>query len=326
MTARKNLPYEIADVPFTRAESIAHGVAAGRMRGSDIEHPFHSIHRPAGLPSTLEWQCRAFALRMSEFQAFSHHTAASLYGLPIPLYLQDAAALQVTVRSGSPPEGRGVSGFTLSPGLWDARELVHADPQGHDLFALPVLAPALVWAQLGSSLDADDLVAVGDALVTGNEPLCTLKELSQQTATWRGRRGVRAMARALPHIRVGPLSRPESLQRLQLVRAGFPEPDINVVVTDRNGSAIAMADEVWPEFRTLVEYEGDGHRTSKGKFRSDITRVERYADGDWFALRSHADDVFDDPNPFMERLWRRLRARGWRPQHREPRRIAGARP
>jgi very-short-patch-repair endonuclease len=74
----------------------------------------------------------------------------------------------------------------------------------------------------------------------------------------------------------------------------------------------------------LVEYEGDGHRTSRGKFRSDITRVEEYADGGWFALRAQADDVFADPNPFLGRLGRRLERRGWR-NPRELRQVVGAR-
>ncbi|MDJ0334673.1 hypothetical protein QMG83_05500 [Salinibacterium sp. G-O1] len=205
------------------------------------------------------------------------------------------------------------------------RPFVHRDHQNHDLFELPVLAPAVVWAQLAQSLDEDDLVAMADALVAGADPVCTMQELRVQTLAWRGRRGARAMLRAIDNVRVGSLSRPESLQRLQLVRAGIPEPRLNVTVADLHGVDIAMADEVWPEFRTLVEYEGDGHRASRGKFRSDITRVERYADGEWFALRSHADDVFGDPNPFIGRLWRRLVARGWRPGLREPRHIAPAR-
>jgi hypothetical protein len=205
------------------------------------------------------------------------------------------------------------------------RPFVHVDHQNFDLFELPVLAPALVWAQLAPLLDEDDLVAVADAMVTGPDPLCTIPVLRAQVMAWSDRRGARALARAIDRVRTGSLSRPESLQRLQLVRAGIPEPELNVTVTDRSGNDIAMADEVWVEFRTIVEYEGDVHRTSRGKFRSDITRVERFADGDWFALRSHADDVFGDPNPFVGRLWRRLVARGWSPHRREPRHIVAAR-
>ena len=129
---------------------------------------------------------------------------------------------------------------------------------------------------------------------------------------------------ALDRVRVGSLSRPESLQRLQLVRAGLPEPELNVRVQDRRGRLISMADLVWREYRTLIEYEGDGHRTSRTKFRSDITRGERYADGDWFPMRSHAGDVFGDPNDLIRRVSRRLRSRGWDSRG-ELRQVAAAR-
>lgn len=273
----------------------------------------------------MAWRCRAYLLRMAGDAAFSHVTAAALYGLPLPAYAS-AELVHVTRPTGSrPPEGRGVAGHELSPEQWMTRPFLHRDPENFDLFELPVLAPDLVWAQLAASLDEDDLVAVGDALVSGSAPLCTIDDLRAQALAWRGRRGARVMAGAVGLVRVGSLSRPESLQRLQLMRAGIPEPQLNVIVTDLLGSQIAMADAVWDEFRTLVEYEGDGHRTSRGKFRSDITRIERYADGEWFALRSHAGDVFGDPNPFIGRLWRRLVARGWHPRRREPRHIAPAR-
>ena len=120
------------------------------------------------------------------------------------------------------------------------------------------------------------------------------------------------MADAVGSVRVGPLSRPESLQRLQLVRAGVPEPALNVRVEDRAGRLISMADLSWPEYRVLLEYEGDGHRTSRTKFLSDMTRGENYADGGWFPMRSHAGYVFGNPNELTRRVARRLSERGWR--------------
>ena len=124
---------------------------------------------------------------------FSHQTAASILGLPLPIFAQGAMTLHVTVRSGSVPEGNGVRGFELSSDLWRSQEFVYFDRRNYDLFALPVLAPAVVWAQLASTLDSDDLVALGDAMVTGSDPLCSLAELREETRRWTGRRGVRAM-------------------------------------------------------------------------------------------------------------------------------------
>jgi hypothetical protein len=325
VTSRPDLPVELRGVPFTRALSVLRGVSPGRLRATDISHPFHGVHRERRSPDSLAWHCRANLLRLPHDAAFSHSTAAGLYNLPIPAYARSPLVHVTRPAGGRPPEGRGVAGHELSKELWITRPFVHIDHQNFDLFELPVLAPSLVWAQLATLLDEDDLVAVADALVTGSDPLCTIRMLRAQVVAWRDKRGSKRLARAIGQVRKGPLSRPESLQRLQLVRSGIPEPELNVTVTDRGGNAIAMADEVWAEFRTLVEYEGDGHRTSRGRFRSDISRVERFADGDWFALRSQVDDVFGDPNPFVGRLWRRLVAHGWHPARREPSQIAAAR-
>ena len=107
--------------------------------------------------------------------------------------------------------------------------------------------------------------------------------------------------------------------------AGIPEPEVNIVVTDTSGRYIHMADLVWRQFRVLVEYEGDDHRTSKRVFRRDIRRFEHYVDANWSAIRSVAPDIFEDPNDFVSRVWRRLVKRGWQPKRREPRHIAAAR-
>lgn len=212
----------------------------------------------------------------------------------------------------------------MSRSFWDVHDIIYVDPHRGHLFAFPTVTPALLWVQLASVLDVDDLVAVGDAIVGAKPALASIDELRILTRRWGRRRGGRMAAVAIDQLRVGSLSRPESLQRLQLVRAGVPEPELNVRVEDRFGKLISMGDLVWRRYRTVLEYEGDGHRTSRTKFRSDITRGENYADGDWFSMRSHADDVFGDPNDLIRRVARRLSAQGWQSAH-ELRQVAAAR-
>ncbi len=261
---------------------------------------------------------------MSGEYAFSHTTAAELLELPLPLYA-GGRSLHVSVRSPRvAPHGAGVVGHRLAAERWATREVIRRDYATGEMWAFPVLAPELVWAGLASALDHDDLIALGDALVGGETPLCTSASLRATADAWAGRRGARALTSAALYIRTGSLSRPESLLRVMLVRAGFPEPQLNVRVADRRGQSLYRADLSWPQFRVLIEYEGDGHRTSRGKFRSDIMRGEEYADGDWFSMRASADDVFADPSPFFARVARRLRARGWSSSS-ETARIVGAR-
>jgi hypothetical protein len=317
------LPIELQASPFSRATAIALGVSPRRLRAGDLSSPFHGIRQAVGAPDDIAWLCRAYRERMHPESAFSHGTAARLRGFPLPLYLP-APTLDISIPRGRrPPEGAGVSGHEVASRLWSLDEVLHRDFAADVMFTLPVVSAALMWCQLADSLDVEDLVALGDALLTGE--FATVDQLRRATIYWAGHRGAKKLRRAVEDVRSGPLSRPESLIRLQAMRAGIPEPRLNDTVLGLSGEDLAMTDLCWPEFRTLVEYEGDYHRSSRTKFRSDITRMERFADGGWAGLRAHADDVFRDPNPFLARLWRRLAQRGWHPPTPSPLRIAPAR-
>ena len=311
MRTPSDLPVGLQIGPFSRATAIALGVSPRRLRAGDLNSPFHGIRQAVGAPVDTAWMSWAYRERMSPGSAFSHGTAARLRGLPVPLYLP-AQTLDISIPHGRrPPEGVGVSGHEVASRLWARDEIVHRDFAADVMFALPVVSAPLMWCQLADSLDLDDLVALGDALVTGD--FATVDQLRCAASQWAGHRGAKKLRRAVDEVRTGPLSRPESLVRLQAMRAGIPEPQLNHTVRGLSGEDLAMTDLCWPEFRTLVEYEGDYHRSSRTKFRSDITRMERFADGGWAGLRAHADDVFRDPNPFLARLWRRLAERGWHP-------------
>ena len=304
-----------------------------RLAASDLSRPFHGVRMAANLPTDLAWRCRAYQERMNPAHCFSHETAAELYGLPLPLYVA-THDLQVSAPAPlRPPETRGTRGHSVGRDLWSASEVVLRDIELGELFSFPVVSPGLLWAQLATILDLDDLVALGDAIVTElprpgflmDATLATIDDLEAVARSHAGRRGARAMMAAVPRIRTGPLSRAETLLRLVLLRAGFPEPLLNVDVLDDDGLLVAIPDLSWPEMKLVVEYEGDYHRRSRTKFRSDVTRGERYADAGWFQLRAHAEDVFGDPNPFCGRLLRRMVERGWRPSVRELRAIWGGR-
>jgi len=325
MTRRTPLPDALVGTPFTRSEARAAGVADRRMRARDIHSPFYGVHIDDSVTATVENRCHAYETRMSRPHAFSHVTAAQLYGLPLPLYATANDDVHVSVPGGArQPRGRGVAGHAIAAERWAFRRLLVRDYLTGDTFELCVVEPAIVWAQLAEVLDHDDLVALGDAIVTGemtpdgtevvmSPGLATISEVEAVERAWAGMRGSRLRARAVRQVRVGSLSRTESLLRLMVVRAGIPEPLLNVMVCAPDGSPVRVADLVWREERVLTEYEGDDHRTSRGKFRGDISKFEEYADGEWHGLRAHADDLFVDPNPLIARLWRRLVARGWRP-------------
>jgi hypothetical protein len=294
-------------IPFGTAVRI--GDELSRLDYSDLrikalQRPMHGV-RSLGLDvdSTIG-RSTAYLARMPDGGCYSDSTAAQLLGVPLPNYAI-SRELHVTVPAGRrAPEGQGVVGHQR-----------HIDAPAVVLGPLPVLHPAIVWAQLADVLEPHDLVAAGDFLVTGMpflnvSPWCTIDDLREVTESLSRRRGHLMRVEALSLVRVGPLSRPESLSRLLLTRCGIPEPEVAVPVTDQAGKKVATPDLRWRRFRTSLEYEGDHHREQR-QYRYDIGRIERLADTGELIVKAHAGDIFDAPAPFVTRVGARLSSRGW---------------
>lgn len=237
---------------------------------------------------------------MSPGQAFSHVTAAQVYGIPLPPWLAHDEVLHVTVNeSTEPPHVRGVVGHALT-GVEQRMRMVDG---------LPVCEPVWTWCQLASVLSLYDLVAAGDYLVSGRptetdrEPaLATLQELRAGVTRYAGHRGVRKLREAIERVRTRVDSRTETWTRLTLVDGGLPEPIVNEPIYDAYGNRLGKPDLAYPWARMLFEYDGDEHRVSKERFRADIHRRERFEAAKWRVVRVVADDLFVDPRAFLNRV------------------------
>lgn len=313
MREPSELPWALRGLPsFTRAEAARRGVHWRRLAASDLERPFHGVRRHAASVATVRDLAEAYARRMPHRQVFSHSTAARLWGVPLPAHLERGTRLHVSVPPGSAtPAARGTTGHVVHFGRLGIRVLG----------GLRVVDPASAWCQLGSSLPVDDLVAAADFLLTGGEPvggaraLCSRAELDAALLRFAGCRGAVSLARALELARHGPLSRRETLLRLDLVRGGLPEPVPNHRVLDGAGAFLALVDLAYPRHRVGLEYQSDLHRPAAA-FRRDIRRLERLADAGWVIVQVTSDDVSVDGDVrdsalLRERVARRLRARGW---------------
>lgn len=298
MRTARALPPQLADGPFLVSDATRIGVTPGRLRSSDLARPHHGV-RSAGerIDDVIGW-CRDYAVLMAPSHAFSHATAGLLYRMPLPLREQ-RRVLHVTVPTGhQPPRGRGVIG--------------HEDRCLESLMRvadLPVCAPADIWCQLAATLRFEDLVAVGDYLISGRRtdvgrepPLASLAELTAAVGRRVGGRGVRHMRMALPLLRTGVDSRPETLTRLLLVASGLPEPLIGDPTLVDGGADTLHPDLKYVKWRVVFEYEGDGHRTDPRRFRADIIRRERFEAAGWHVIRVTADDLFVDPAAFVARV------------------------
>jgi hypothetical protein len=185
------------------------------------------------------------------------------------------------------------------------------------VFGLPTIDAADAWFLLATELGFPDLVAAADFLVSGRRlpggsrtpPLCTVGQLHDAALRYRGRRGSRAVFRALERVRSGVDSRMETRMRLLLEDSGIRNLVVGPAVLVDDEHAVLHPDLAIVSLRLCFEYEGDGHRTSKRQFRSDIRRRERIEAAGWRVVRVTLDDIFAGPEDFLARVHRIIDAR-----------------
>ncbi|MHC5796803.1 hypothetical protein ACVXZ4_11650 [Lacisediminihabitans sp. FW035] len=289
-------------------DGAADSLTRGRLRGADVAHPFHGVSSFGLDLGTIVGLCRSYEPRLKPGEFFSHLTAAALWGIPLP-HTPRAQSLHVSSRgSVSRPRTRAVVGHRLTLADFEM------------IGGLPVTDPETTWCQLAVYLSKEDLVAAGDFLVSGTrlpggartEPLSSILLLEAAVKRRRGCRGATKLAWAVPRLRIGVDSRPESLTRLVLVAAGIPEPAINAPTLVDEGRRTLHADLTWEEWKVVLEYEGDDHRTNARTFRNDIERRELFESAGRRYIRVTADDLFLRPGMLTARVMRILRDRGWR--------------
>ena len=294
---------------FTVAEGLDAGLSRGALRSTRYASPFHGVRATSEPRDVAAW-CRAYATKMRSDAAFTGLTAARLWGIPLPLWMPDAVLDVTTPHGTARVGGRGVAGVQHQHG---SVRIVERD-------GLRLVDPVTTWASLATKLDLADLVAAGDHLVTAafastSAALATLDELASAAARRRLRGRALAM-RAASHIRVGPLSRPESLLRMLAVTGGLPEPACNLRV-----SPVLMFDLAWPDWRLGLDYHGASHR-SAGQHAVDVRRSDLARQIGWSTMQVAAPDLFDIPFDLLGRLRSRLSGAGAAVQPVDPRQLA----
>jgi hypothetical protein len=288
------LPVELGPGPFTTGEARRLGVSAARLRRGDLVRPTRGA-RAFTQTTTLLGRARAYQVAMPPDRAFSHLTAAVLWGLPLPAAIETAAArvdgpLHVIARTG---DGRiqrhGVVGHR---GL-ECRAV--ASPPGSGLRVVDV---ADTWCDLGELqrdlLSGADLVVAGDAAVAlldarAGRPV-GVAALSEALRNRNRPRGAVALRQALALVRPRVRSPMETRARLMFVHAGFPEPEVNAAVTDESGGWLAEGDLVWRQQQVVGEYQGEEHAARRRR-SGDAFRRELLTDHGWRVKELWAEDL-----------------------------------
>ncbi|WP_404434521.1 hypothetical protein LG299_07735 [Microbacterium lacus] len=323
---------------FLRADALAAGVSARRLRAKDLESPFHGVRQTldASTPTlgtitaaeSLDGEeplardrmqrrsvlraATAYTAVMADRAFFTSRTAAVIYGLP----LSHTDALDVGVCGPSTaPRGRSIRGFKVQPGLISVRE--------HN--GLRMSSPASTWAMLGRELSVRELITVGDAIVRiprdtigrlrADEQLASVEHL-RRAAHAGSRPGVAKLREAVELVRVGSSSPLETEFRLDALADRLPEPELDVEIRDGRGSLLGITEISYAEFRTLVEIEGDHHRTTKRQWDRDIEKYAAYAAEGWEVVRLTSRHIRGEGPRASGMVATVLVRRGWRPETR----------
>lgn len=320
---------------FSRAEASALGVSAKRMRARDLEVPFRGVRRrvaagpadaddaadagPLAADRARAWQvlsdAHAYATIMHPDAFFCGRTAAVLHGVGIGSGVGIGFSDELEVGVIAParaPRRRGIRGRQLIPALVEVTTVA----------GLRVTSPASTWAMLGRDAGITELVRAGDALVRVprgpggrrilDGALATPEQLA--LAATAGRRvGIAKLTAALSLIRVGAMSPLETDCRLVLTAAGLPEPVLDLEIRDRAGRLVGIADAAWPEYRVIVEVEGDHHRTSRQQWIRDIEKHMALVALGFEVIRLTAAHIRRPRPAAVALVGDALRRRGWTP-------------
>ncbi|MFT3798137.1 hypothetical protein [Microbacterium sp.] len=285
---------------FGVGEARQAGVSAGRLRAKDLEAPHRGVRmrrtEPAASvddsPLARDRLVRARVMRkVAAYEEIRRPHAFYLGRTAVAIYDRlfdddsgDGPLMVAVFAPHRAPRCRGVRGVQSVPGLTTLRHVG----------GLPVASPASVWAGLAEELGLRALIRLGDALVRiprgdGGAPLphaqlATIGQL-QAAAEAPRRRARHVLEHALRYIRVGSMSVMETDFRVDAQDAGLPEPQLDVEIRDAGGRLLGIADAAYPEFRVLVEVEGQQHRTSDDQWERDLTKHAAYAAAGWEVVR-----------------------------------------
>jgi len=275
MPRRTPLPPELTRRPFTVAQAHELGLGEGRLRNADLSRPAYGVRQAGTDPhrTALAQLAEATVLVLPAGSAFSHLTAARLLGLPVPRRWAQTEPLDVMTVTAAPKIRR--AGCTGHRGLQSRRVVA---PKG-----MSVVSPEDTWCDLAATgtLDLDELIVLGDEVVHFRRGISSAR-LAEAFSRRRGGRGRRLMAEALPHLRPRSNSPMETRARLLFLRGGLPEPELNVVINDRDsGQWLSDSDFVWREQRVVAEFDGDHHRTDRRQWQNDVARCQNLQDDGW---------------------------------------------
>ena len=279
--------------PATRSTAAACGISQWQLRHRDVVRLSRNTYIPRAEVRELPVRIAAVLLTAPKVAVISHLTAATLWGVQVPMQSQDDVRIHVTVATGSAVRGRSDRVIHRSP-------LVPEDVTTRIGFSLTT--PERTWRDLAAVLPPPALLAVTDQLLAF---WCTSDDLARQLRRRPSGRGSARARDVLPVADPRAESPMESVLRWLLHAAGVPAPEVQFDISARGGAFIGRADMAWPERKVLVEFDGDLHR-ARDVFVNDLRRQNQLIAEGWTVLRFTSADVYGRPREVVAAIRRAL--------------------
>jgi very-short-patch-repair endonuclease len=279
--------------PLTRPGARAAGISDWQLRHPDVARLSRDTYLPRSADGELHSRLPAVLMTAPEGAVVSHHTAAALWLVEIPLERPDQPA-HLTVPPGSGARNRR------------DRRLHRARLPPEDVerrWGMPVTTPARTWRDLGAVLEPAALLAVTDQFV---DVLCRPEELQRALDRSPSGRGAARCRRVLAVADPRVDSPQESVLRWLLHEARLPRPVLQHRVVDDRGRLIGFGDMAWPEHKVPVEFDGNVHRERR-VLVDDLRRQNRLVLEGWTVLRFSSADVLGRPQEVIAAVRRALR-------------------
>lgn len=274
---------------------MSFGLTPKILRGQRFTPRSRGLYLPAGWNGDLIDDCRGMLRLMPEGSAVGHATAASLWGLPLPLRME--GPLHVVVAAGTQtPRRKGVVGHCMKL------------PPEHvvSVEGVPITAPERTLVDLAPDLRLHELVAAGDV---GLRVAQLNRETLRALMRWaKRRRGVERLRKAEPLLDARAESPPESHLRVWFTLGALPYFEPNVEIWDGD-EFVARVDLYSARYRIAVEYEGAHHR-SREQYAADIRRRARLAALGIEVVQIEAT-MTRSPRGVVIHVGQALRRRGW---------------
>lgn len=262
--------------PFRASEAVSKGWVSEHYVRTKCVRLMPGVHMPKGMRLTARRRAMAVATWSRRRLTLCGFSAAAMWGTK--WIDDDEAAECISACKLRAPAGVIIRRDRLGPGdIWRER-------------GIPVTSPVRTAFDLGRRLPMPRAVAVVDALYQTR--LLRKSELADYADAHPNMRGIRQLRTVIELSDEGAQSPQETRTRLAILDAGLPRPSTQVTILDAANRFVAQVDLCWPQWRVVVEYDGDDHLTRKRQAK-DMMRVNALGAIGWTVIKVKAELLAD---------------------------------